>query len=134
MNTQPNFKEFIVYMKLAGGIHQKVWAIDKEEAMTQCDFKHLAVFAEEGDKPTFRFDCEKEEWVKREEEKKEIELNESILSDDYPVYAGYLYVADGKVISSDWHGINIGQLKKKLGVKEIRNCDIFGRQAQKKTA
>ncbi|MFG1302677.1 hypothetical protein V5F34_00860 [Xanthobacter autotrophicus] len=62
-------------------------------------------------------------------------LNEPVLSDDYPVYAGYLYVADGKVIQSDWHGITVGRLKKVVGAQEIRRCDIFGRQAaQKKTA
>lgn len=55
-------------------------------------------------------------------------LNENILPDDYPVYGDYLYVADGKVIRSDFHGVTVGFLKKKLGVSEIRNCDILGRQ------
>ena len=56
------------------------------------------------------------------------ELNEPVLPDDYKVYAGYLYVADGKVISSDWHGITALALKRRLGAKEIRRCDIFGRR------
>lgn len=57
-------------------------------------------------------------------------LNEPILPDDYPVYADYLYVADGKVIRSDWHGVNVRRLKHELGAKEIRRCDIAGRQAR----
>lgn len=57
------------------------------------------------------------------------ELNEPILEDDYPVYADYLYVADGKVIRSDWHGVTVRRLKRELGAKEIRRCDIFGRKA-----
>ncbi len=60
----------------------------------------------------------------------ERELNEPILEDDYPVYADYLYVADGKVIRSDWHGVNVRRLKHELGAKEIRRCDIAGRQAR----
>ncbi len=57
------------------------------------------------------------------------ELNEPILEDDYPVYADYLYVADGKVIRSDLHGVTAARLKRYLGAKEIRRCDIAGRQA-----
>jgi hypothetical protein len=56
------------------------------------------------------------------------ELNEEVLPDDYPVYADYLYVADGKVIRSDWHGVTVGFLKRKLDAKEIRRCDITGRK------
>lgn len=57
-------------------------------------------------------------------------LKENVLPDDYPVYCGYLYVADGNVISSDIEG-NVKRLKAYLGAKEIRNCDIFGRQKSK---
>lgn len=56
------------------------------------------------------------------------ELNEPVLADDYPVYGDYLYVADGKVIRSNWHGVTVARLKRELGAKEIRRCDIFGRQ------
>jgi hypothetical protein len=56
------------------------------------------------------------------------DLNEPILEDDYPIYADYLYVADGKVIRSDWHGITARQLRGHLGAKEIRRCDIYGRR------
>jgi hypothetical protein len=58
-----------------------------------------------------------------------IELNEPVLDDDYPIYADYLYVADGKVIRSDWHGITARQLRVHLGASEIRRCDIAGRKA-----
>ena len=57
------------------------------------------------------------------------ELNEPILPDDYPVYGNYLYVADGKVIVSDWHGVTVAKLKYELGAKEIRRCDMYGRKA-----
>ena len=57
------------------------------------------------------------------------ELNEEILPDDYPIYGDYLYVADGKVIRSDWHGVTVAKLKRELGAKEIRRCDIYGRKA-----
>lgn len=58
------------------------------------------------------------------------ELDEPILDDDYPIYAGYLYVADGKVIRSDWHGITARQLRGHLGASELRRCDIMGRKAR----
>lgn len=53
-------------------------------------------------------------------------MNEPILNDDYPVYVGYLYVSDGKVISSDFSG-TVRQLKSYLNAKEICRCDIGGR-------
>lgn len=58
------------------------------------------------------------------------ELDEPILEDDYPVYADYLYVADGRVIRSDWHDVTVARLKRELGAKEIRRFDISGRRAQ----
>lgn len=61
------------------------------------------------------------------------ELNEPILPDDYPVYCGYLYVADGKVISSDIQA-TAGRLKAYLKAGEIRRCDMFGRSALSRTA
>lgn len=57
------------------------------------------------------------------------ELNEPVLPDDYPVYANYLYVADGKPVMSDWHNITVREFRHHLGAKEIRRCDIYGRQA-----
>lgn len=55
------------------------------------------------------------------------DLKEPILPDDYPVFAGYLYVADGKVISSDLHNTDVRHLRAYLRAKEIRRCDINGR-------
>lgn len=62
------------------------------------------------------------------------ELNEPILADDYPVYGDYLYVADGKVYRSDWHGITVGQLRRHEGFKEVRRCDIYGRKRRHEQA
>ncbi len=58
------------------------------------------------------------------------ELNERILEDDYPIYGFYFYVADGKVVQSDYHGITAAEFKKRIGAKELKNCDIYGRQNQ----
>jgi hypothetical protein len=57
-----------------------------------------------------------------------MELNEPILEDDYPIYADYWYVADGKPIRSDWHGITARRFKAYVGATELRRCDIAGRQ------
>lgn len=54
-------------------------------------------------------------------------LNEPILPDDYPIYADYLYVADGKVVRSDWHDVTAREFKAREGVKELRRCDMAGR-------
>jgi len=54
------------------------------------------------------------------------EPNEPILPDDYPVYAGYAYVADGKPVISDIQG-NVRRLKHDLSATEIRRCDIVAR-------
>lgn len=62
------------------------------------------------------------------------ELNEPILEDDYPIYAGYLYVADGKVIESMHHGITARQFKAREGISELRRCDIQGRINQREQA
>lgn len=54
-------------------------------------------------------------------------LDEPVLADDYPVYADYAYVADGRVVISDWHGITVREFKMRIGAKEIRRCDLHGR-------
>lgn len=51
---------------------------------------------------------------------------ERVLPDDYPVYASYAYVEDGKPISSPIEG-TVLRLKKALGAKEIKSCDLVGR-------
>jgi hypothetical protein len=56
------------------------------------------------------------------------ERNEPVLPEDYPMYAGYLYVADGKVIAADFHGITVREYKGRTGAKEVRRCDITARK------
>ena len=51
---------------------------------------------------------------------------EAPLPNDYPVYAGYLYVADGEVVRARGQETVI-ELKQSLGVKELTNCDIAAR-------
>jgi hypothetical protein len=55
--------------------------------------------------------------------------NEEVLPDDYPVYGDYLYVADGKVYRSYWHGVTVGELKRCEGFREVRRCNIYARKA-----
>lgn len=55
------------------------------------------------------------------------QLNEPLLEDDYPIYGGYFYLVDGKVYTSDWHGITAKALRAKLGANEIRRCDAVRR-------
>lgn len=49
---------------------------------------------------------------------------ETILTDDYPVFAGYIYIADNQFIRSTVIG-TVGQLKAFLGVVQIRRCDLY---------
>lgn len=56
------------------------------------------------------------------------QLDEPILPDDYPVYGDYLYVADGEVYRSDWHDITVRELKAREKFTEVRRCDIYGRK------
>lgn len=60
--------------------------------------------------------------------------DETVLEDDYPIYADYLYVADGKVIRSDWHGVTARELRIRLGAKELRRCNIAARVAAREEA
>jgi hypothetical protein len=53
--------------------------------------------------------------------------NEPVLEDNYPVYASYWYVADGKPCRSDIQG-TIGQLKRVWKVSEIRRCNVVARK------
>ena len=65
---------------------------------------------------------------------KNLELNENLLPDDYPIHGDYLYVCDGKVIRCDLMSGTVRDLKRdlrshyKLEALEIKNCDIVGRQ------
>lgn len=53
---------------------------------------------------------------------------ETVLPDDYPIYGDYLYVTDGKLYRSDWHGITVRDLKRHEGFQEVRRCNILARQ------
>jgi hypothetical protein len=57
-------------------------------------------------------------------------LDEPILDDRDSVYADFMYVADGKVVLSDWHAITVREFKIRINAKEIRRCDIYGRSEQ----
>lgn len=54
-------------------------------------------------------------------------LNEPVLPDDYPIYAGYVYVADGVPVVSDWHDVTAKEFKAREGITELRRCDLAGR-------
>ena len=58
----------------------------------------------------------------------DVPLKEPILPDDYPIYGGYLYVVDGAVTVSDWHGVTVRELRLRMDAKEIRRCDVAGRE------
>lgn len=57
------------------------------------------------------------------------DLDEPILPDDYPVYFGYAYIADGRLISCPLgaEGSTVAHLKQAIDAQEIRRCDIVGR-------
>jgi hypothetical protein len=55
--------------------------------------------------------------------------DEHVLDDNYPIYGDYLYVADGKVYVSNWHGITVRQLKDREKFKEVRRCNISARRS-----
>ena len=52
--------------------------------------------------------------------------NEGVLSDDYPVYFGYLYVCDGIPVSSDIQG-TVNDLKRDRKAIEVRRCNMAAR-------
>jgi hypothetical protein len=54
--------------------------------------------------------------------------NEEVLPNDYPVYCGYAYVADGTPVISMIEG-TVDDLKRSDGFKEVRRCNIFARKA-----
>jgi hypothetical protein len=57
-------------------------------------------------------------------------LNEPELPDDYPIYGDYMYVADGKPIRSDWHGITAREFKRYIKATTLCRCDVIGRRKQ----
>ena len=59
-------------------------------------------------------------------EPKTKELNERELPDDYPLYAGYMYVVDGTVVTAVENGTP-AEWKRRKGCKSVKSCDIGGR-------
>lgn len=55
-------------------------------------------------------------------------FDEPVLPDNYPVNYDYCYVVDGNVVHSNIKG-TIADLKRELKAKEIRRCDLVGRNA-----
>lgn len=61
-------------------------------------------------------------------------LNEPILPDDYPVYQGNLYVANGRIVEFiDGMNMTVGKWKdlripNVTVVTEVRRCDLAGRK------
>lgn len=60
-------------------------------------------------------------------------MDEPILADDYPVYAGYFYIADGEVVQSPATG-TVAELKEEIGAREIRRCSMNRFTAQRSLA
>ena len=54
---------------------------------------------------------------------------ERVLEDDYPIYAGYLYVVDGQPMRSMVTTTAL-DFKNRLKAKEVKSCDIVGRKLQ----
>lgn len=52
--------------------------------------------------------------------------NEHVLEDDYPVHAGYCYVADKRVVVSDISG-TVRALKAAVKATEVRRCNMAAR-------
>lgn len=53
-------------------------------------------------------------------------FTERELTDDYPVFTGYLYVVDGEPRNSPIKG-NVGDLKRALRADTVTSCDVVGR-------
>ena len=55
------------------------------------------------------------------------EPNETELPDDYPLYFGYLYIVDGKVVRATEEKSTVAEWKRRKGCKSVKNCDIHAR-------
>lgn len=52
---------------------------------------------------------------------------ETVMPDDAPVYAEYVYIIDGVLTKNWWiHGGTVAHLKSETGAVEIRRCNLFG--------
>ena len=60
----------------------------------------------------------------------ELTDSETVLSDDYPVYPAYVYIADRTFRRCPIKG-TVGQWKRQSGFKEIRRADLFAHPGAK---
>lgn len=51
--------------------------------------------------------------------------SETIMPDDGYIYAGYVYIADGRFVRSDYHGVSVAEWKRLMKFSEVRRCDLF---------
>lgn len=51
---------------------------------------------------------------------------ETVLTDEYPVYAGYPYLCDGEPTVSEVSG-TVFDLKRAVRAKEVRRCEFLAR-------
>lgn len=57
---------------------------------------------------------------------------EKVLPDDYPMYAGYWYLLDGKPGICKLGGLTVSTYKRLSGIQEIRRCDVVERKLELK--
>ena len=51
--------------------------------------------------------------------------SETVLSDDTPVHLDYVYIADNVFVRCPLWDATVREWKGRLGLKEIRRCDLF---------
>ncbi len=52
---------------------------------------------------------------------------ETVLPDDYPMYADYSYILDGSICHCWVTGYNVREIKRRNNVTEIRRLDVIAR-------
>lgn len=55
-----------------------------------------------------------------------IYASEKLLPDDYPIYPGYYYLVNGRVMRSYVHS-TVANVKRMSGAKEVRSCSLVDR-------
>lgn len=56
--------------------------------------------------------------------------SETVLSDDYPMYWGYVYIIDGVFSECTWEA-TVEQYKLRFKAKEIRRCNLHSHPGAK---
>lgn len=51
---------------------------------------------------------------------------ETVLSDNYPMYADHIYIVDNVAVYCEYVNISVGEYKQRHDAKEIRRCSLFG--------